>query len=330
MAQPPALDAPVAGLGDGEALAKAWLLELLAARPLADAADLPADRLAVQGPALCAAVVGALVSDRELARLQADGDLAVVAASAGQLAGAHRPTQIVAALECLRGVVWDAIERTAPGPLPVGVAGRLAYVCAVVAQRALAAGEYGTEAAAETPDDELARVRAARGGETPLWIEALERQLAAGDRHGHRFALLLVDLDAAESLRLAAPEEAEEAFARVARAVRDQVRRGDVLAHEADGRIWVIASDSARAGASALALRIAAAVEASASLHGAPLTASVGIAVYPDDGRDAAALTAQAEEGVFAARAAGKRVGGGLEPDGPPEDGVRSGPWAVR
>ena len=37
MAEPPALDAPVAGLSDADALAKAWLLELLAARPLTEA-----------------------------------------------------------------------------------------------------------------------------------------------------------------------------------------------------------------------------------------------------------------------------------------------------
>ena len=91
----------------------------------------------------------------------------------------------------------------------------------------------------------------------------------------------------------------------------------------------MIAGDTGRSGAKALALRIADAVEGAASLQGAALTVSVGIAVYPDDGRDAAALTGQAEEGMYAARAVGTRVGGGPEPDGPPHGGVRSGPWAV-
>ena len=329
MAEPPALDAPVAGLSDADALAKAWLLELLAARPLTEADRVPLGRLAVEGPALCGAVVRALVSDRELSRLREDGDLAGVAASAGRVAGADRPADAVAALESLRGVLWAAIERTTPGA-PPGLASRLAHVCAVVAERALGAEEAPARTSAAVPEDELARIRAARGGDAPLWIEALERQLAEGGREGRRFALLLVDLDAAERVRLAAPEEAVEAFAGVGRAIRDHVRRGDVLAHEDDDRIWVIASDSGRAGASALARRIAAAVEAAATLHGAPLTASVGIAIYPDDGREAAALTAQAEEGVFAARSAGTRVGGGVEPEGPPDDGLRSGPWVVR
>ena len=332
MAEPPALDAPVARLDQPDALAKEWLLELLASRPLDEAGRVPAERLAAEGPRLCAAVVAALVSDRELDRLRADGDLAGVAASAGELAGADRGAEVVAALERLRIVVWAAIERAAPGAAPAGLADRLAHVCALVAARALAAGEAQPRSVPDRAvhDDELARVRAVRGGDAPLWIEALERQLAEGARYGRRFAVLLVDLDDVERLRLAAPEEAADAFARVGRAVRDHVRRGDVLAHEDDGRIWVIAADSGRAGASALARRIATAVEAAASLHGAPLTASAGIAVYPDDGREAATLTAQAEEGVFAARAAGSRVGGGVEPEGPPEDDVRPGPWAVR
>jgi GGDEF domain-containing protein len=111
--------------------------------------------------------------------------------------------------------------------------------------------------------------------------------------------------------------------------VREHVRRADVVAHEDDGRVWVIAGDTGRGGAHALALRIADAVEAAGSLHGAPLTASVGIAVYPDDGREAASLTGQAEEGMYTARAGGRRVGGGPEPESPPQGGVHSGPWAL-
>jgi diguanylate cyclase (GGDEF)-like protein len=329
MAEPPALDAPVAGLGDAEALAKTWLLELVAARPLGEATRFPSERMAAQGPALVASVIGALVSDRELERLAPGGDLGELAASAGAIVGAAGPAEVVGALERLRSVVWAAIERTAPGRPPLHLADRLAHVCAKVAETALAAGE-SRAGSVETPaDDELARIRAARAGDAPLWVEALERQLADGSRSGRRFALLLVELDSAERLRMAGADVAADAFARVGRAVREHVRRADVVAHEDDGRVWVIAGDTGRGGASALALRIADAVEAAASLHGAALTASIGIAVYPDDGREAATLTAQAEEGMYTARAAGTRVGGGPEPEGPPQGGVRSGPWAL-
>ena len=328
MVAPPALDAPVVGLGDTEALAKEWLLELIASRPLGQAVRVPADRIATDGPALVAAVVGALVSDRELQRLAPGGENTGLAAAAGAIAGAGAPAEVVAALERLRSVLWTAIERTAPGAPPAGLPGRLAHVCATVAQTALAAGDRRAPAGS-IGDDELAPIRAARAGDGPLWIEALERQLADGGRSGRRFALLLVDLDSADRLRLAGADEAADAFARISRAVREHVRRADVVAHEDDGRVWVIAGDTGRSGGRALGLRIADAVEAAASLSGAALTASVGIAIYPDDGREAPVLTAQAEEGMYAARAAGTRVGGGPDPEKTPEGGARSGPRAV-
>src|SRR5258708_2334408 len=141
MAEPPALDAPVAGLDSAEALAKEWLLELIGSRPLGEAVRVSTDRMAADGPALVAAVVAALVSDRELERLAADGEKAALAAAAGAIAGAGRPAEVVAALERLRSVVWAAIERTAPGSPPASLAGRLAHVCATAAETALAAGE---------------------------------------------------------------------------------------------------------------------------------------------------------------------------------------------
>jgi diguanylate cyclase (GGDEF)-like protein len=327
MAAPRPLDAPVAGLGDAEALAKAWLLALIAARPLGEAIDVPVDRVGTEGPALIDAVVAALVSDEGLARLGIGGDAALLAGSAGVIAGASRPAEVVGALERLRGVLWAAIESASAGPPPPELASRLAHVCATVAETALAAGD-ALGAPAEPGDGGMPQIRVARPSESSLWLEALQRQLAEGGRSGHRFALLVVDLDAADRLRLAAEDDAAEAFDGVARAVREEVRRADVVAHEDDGRVWVIAGDTGRGGAAELALRIADAVEAAAALHGAPLTASIGIAVYPDDGRDATALTAQAEEGMFAARATGARVAGGTEPEGP-NGGAPSGPWAL-
>src|SRR5436189_5319442 len=53
----PVADAPVAALiAASEDLAKAWLLELVAAGPLSAAPSLPLESLASEGPALCAAV----------------------------------------------------------------------------------------------------------------------------------------------------------------------------------------------------------------------------------------------------------------------------------
>ena len=69
-------------------VAKAWLLELLAAAPLAAAGGVPVEELAAEGPALCEAVARALGDDAELERFSAGGDLFRAAARVGELAGA--------------------------------------------------------------------------------------------------------------------------------------------------------------------------------------------------------------------------------------------------
>ena len=213
MAEPPSLDAPVAGLGDADALAKSWLLELIAARPLGEAARLPTERMGVDGSqarrrgdrrARLRPRTGAADPGGRPRRPRRGG---------GSIAGAGGPAEVVAALERLRSVVWAAIERTAPGPPPLHLASRLAHVCATVAEAALAAGALRAAPAESPRDDDLARIRVARTGEGPLWVEALERQLADGSRSGRRFTLLLVDLDVAEHLRLAGADEAAAAFA---------------------------------------------------------------------------------------------------------------------
>ena len=126
-------------------------------------------------------------------------------------------------------------------------------------------GRPPREAAPAAGEDAVAsfRVRDARGD----WQGAVER-LAAGARP---FALLAVEVDDAPRLAAADAQGAAEALARVEQAVRDELRPGDVLGREEDGRLWVVAADLGAAGARALAERLADAVAAVPPLRGAPL-----------------------------------------------------------
>jgi GGDEF domain-containing protein len=155
------------------------------------------------------------------------------------------------------------------------------------------------EAAPTSGGDDVAsfRVRDARGD----WEAAVER-LAAGVRP---FALLAVEVDDAPRLAAADAPGAAEALARVERAVREELRPGDVLGREDDGRLWVVAADLGASGARALAERLADAVAAVAPVRGAALTVSIGLAASPAGGADRAELTARADESLYAARAAG-------------------------
>ena len=313
----PVVTAPIDALvARADATTKRWLLELLAAAPLSAAGDVRAAALAADGPGLCAAVAEALGSDRRL-----DSALAA-AADVRRLSGARDAGGAVAAAEALRRAAWATVRDQVPPDddhLLAALGDRLAHVCALLAQAATRG--MGEEAPTEQPpvegiaDSAVPAPEAAIAAPAPatLWMAALERQIGAR----RRFALLLMELEGMERLRLAEPPEAlARALERAGRAVRQRIRREDILAHETDGRLWVIAPGVGRGGASALARRVARAVEEAAELRGAPLTASVGAALFPDDARDPAELAGEAEEGVLAARAAGVRFAG--DSDEPP------------
>ena len=146
-----------------------------------------------------------------------------------------------------------------------------------------------------------------------LWVSALEDELVRSA--SAPVSLLLAELEDAERVTAVEPNaEARATFTRFAGAVRSAVRRQDILVCESDARAWIIARDTGRPGAYALGERIAAAVRSSEHWHGAPLVASVGVAVRGEDGRTSAELIDAAEESRFAAAAGGVEVLGTDEP----------------
>lgn len=339
----PVADVPPAALADGIAAAKAWLLALVSAAPLDAVPSLPTADLAREAPALCAAVLRATGSDGELARLVPGGDLADLAAGAGRLAGAQTPAAAAAAVGRLRTALWEVLSPPAgrlDGAHVAGLAARLAYVCDIVIQATLSApggiagaaeparsasdpGERGraelrvagtpAEGAQRDPLDALADVVGVRGGGSAQpdepWTAAVAERVRLHRRDGRPFMVLAVEADEAERLLAADHDgEAARALARAEEAMRREVRADDVVVREHPGRLWLVAPKVDPADARVFGERLAAAVTQAASLHGAPLTISIGIAVCPDDGTAADALVAHADEGVFAARAAGVRL----------------------
>jgi hypothetical protein len=172
-----------------------------------------------------------------------------------------------------------------------------------------------------------------------LWIATLERHVDRAQRQGGGLALLRVELVDGERLAATAavdsPAEDDDRgvpYGRLAQAIRRAIRRQDLVASDRQGRAWVIAPAVGRAGAIALAERIGAGVEHGEHWRGAPLAATIGFAVYGEDGRDAAMLIDRAEEAMLAASAAGMRIGEAFpgplgEPDG---EGGAPGPRLVR
>ncbi|HYV14486.1 MAG TPA: diguanylate cyclase [Conexibacter sp.] len=345
--------------GRAQAVAKGWLLVLLERAPLASVGAIPAAALAADGPAICAALARALGSDAELARLGADGDLAALAQRIGPLAAATDAGAIVGAVDALRACIWTAalelLGERAETTAVAALAERLAEVAALVTATALgsaavapphADAEVGVGAAAADPEVHDLRDMAPLGELPPrpavdprsgpaaamddsdLWIATLERHVDRCQREGGGLALLRVELvDGERIVASAEPEERGVPYGRLAQAVRRAIRRQDLVAADHNGRAWVIAPAVGRAGAIALAERIGAGVENGEPWHGAPLAATIGFAVYGEDGQDAATLIERAEEAMLAASAAGVRIGESIPPS---DDAGRPGPRLVR
>jgi GGDEF domain-containing protein len=355
----PVADAPLAALADGEALAKGWLMTLIAEAPLAAAAELPARVVAADGPALCSAATAALASEAELDRLRPGGDRAALAAALGELADAGDPAGVLRAVGALRAALWSALTDALARPEPELVAvlaARLGLVCDVIAAAALARSAAHAEpatAAAEpepapppaedhgprlspvpgaaatvpavpvrppaltprssppdsepaVPADVFPSAAVAPEDRAEPWATAVIRRLGSLVADGGACAVLLVDVDDADRLLSGDVRgDAAAALERAERALRDELRPGDAAVREHDGRVWIIAANTGLEGARALGHRLAGAVADAARPQGAALSASVGIGVHPDDGTDPAELVAHADEGVFAARAAG-------------------------
>jgi hypothetical protein len=147
-------------------LAREWAVALILTRPIEQLAEVPLRELAGDAPALCAQALRALGSDSELERLAAGEGVAGTGRESlsperpvGALLGAAHAPAAVAAVEALRGVLWEALlaEILRPSPRLLGdVADRLACVCSTILAAALArvpvAASERTEQVAGSPD----------------------------------------------------------------------------------------------------------------------------------------------------------------------------------
>jgi GGDEF domain-containing protein len=308
-------DAPVGSLADGAVVAKAWLLALVDAAPLRDAGSVPAAQLAADGPALCAAVLEALGSEAALDRLRPGGDRAALAARAASLAGATGPVAAVDAVEALRFAAWESLRAD-----DAQVAIRLAHVCATVLAVGLANEPDMPRAAAAPAPPAPTRVpepephvvihdARAIGEVSEPWRAPIERRLERQLQDGRPFSVLAMEIDDLERLLAAATgREVVEAIEAAERGICGELRPADMLVRERLGRYWLTAPETDLRSGRALGQRLADAVSTAAFHHGAPLAMSIGLAVCPDDALDADMLAAHADEGLFAARAAGVRL----------------------
>jgi GGDEF domain-containing protein len=139
----------------------------------------------------------------------------------------------------------------------------------------------------------------------PPWLAAISRRLERRVVDGRPFAIFVVEVDDLDRL-LASQTGREVAIAleTAERGLTAELAPADLVVRERLGRWWLTSPDRDPVAARDLGTRVAAAI-ARAQLGSAPLSVSIGVAVCPADGESLEALAGRADEGMFAARAAG-------------------------
>ena len=152
------------------------------------------------------------------------------------------------------------------------------------------------------------------------FTERITGELDRADRYPESFGVLVLDLDRFKKYNDEFGHLAGNgALRRVAQTIRETVRAVDFPARYGGDEFAVIVPQVDAALLAMIAERIRANIEhLPAPKDGAPVTVSIGAALYPQDGVDRETLFRTADERLYAAKAAGRnRVVGSAAPATP-------------
>jgi diguanylate cyclase (GGDEF)-like protein len=142
------------------------------------------------------------------------------------------------------------------------------------------------------------------------FFENLAQAIARRERHSDPLCLLMLDLDYFKKLNDTHGHPAGDAALRAtAEVLRRELRKGDVPARYGGEEFVIMLPGATETVARRVAERLRAALEEVAIAFGGTtlhVTASLGLAVWPDNGRQAEELLAAADRALYAAKAAGR------------------------
>jgi diguanylate cyclase (GGDEF)-like protein len=144
---------------------------------------------------------------------------------------------------------------------------------------------------------------------TELWNHgSLIEQTDEMVDQGTRFAMLMVDLDFFKRFNDQHGHQQGNVLLReVASALRSSCREADRVFRFGGDEFALVLPETGLAGARTVAEKVQAAVEAlTRSKDVAPVTCSVGIAVFPTDGPDGASVILAADRACYAAKRKGR------------------------
>lgn len=144
-----------------------------------------------------------------------------------------------------------------------------------------------------------------------LILDRLDSAIAAARRHGTRIAVVFLDIDHFKPINdTLGHAGGDEVLQLVAQRLQSLVRDSDTVSRYGGDEFLVLLTDvSQTSDASLLAKKMLSALDAPSRVNDYPfhVSASVGIALYPEDGEDATTLINRADAAMYRA----KRAGGG-------------------
>jgi diguanylate cyclase (GGDEF)-like protein/PAS domain S-box-containing protein len=151
--------------------------------------------------------------------------------------------------------------------------------------------------------EEQIRYQATHDGLTGLanyraFVDTLEREGQRADRGHHSFAVLLLDLDDLKAVNDRLGHlEGNRALKRVAAILKDQCRSTDLAARYGGDEFGIVLIDSDLGMAEHVLRRVEASLEKDSQEP--RLTVSIGIGVFPDDGRTAQEILQAADRQLY-------------------------------
>ncbi|MCF8199952.1 MAG: EAL domain-containing protein [Sulfuritalea sp.] len=137
----------------------------------------------------------------------------------------------------------------------------------------------------------------------------LEQALATARRDGGQLALMFIDLDRFKDINdTLGHHVGDDLLQEVAARLTASVRDSDVVARLGGDEFVVVLTDIDATVAGSVADKILKSLGVAYSIEGYELhsTPSIGIAIFPDDGRDAETLTRNADIAMYHAKSAGR------------------------
>lgn len=137
--------------------------------------------------------------------------------------------------------------------------------------------------------------------------DLLDQELARADRSGGGLAVLFADLDHFKAVNDTRGHQAgDEVLAGAGALLARSVRAVDRVGRWGGEEFVVLLPGAGRAAAAEVAERVRADLAQHAFPGGLGMTASLGVAVYPADGRTGEGLLAAADTAMYAAKAGGR------------------------